>query len=79
MTLREAELSCQLKECQEALRQSRRENELLRQKTDLLIRRVFGSSSEGLDRGQLELLLPLSESSTLVEVPLTVVAAPRRS
>jgi len=79
MTLREAELVRQLKECQEVLRQSRRENELLRQKTDLLIRRVFGSSSEGLDREQLELLLPLSESSTLVEVPLTVVAAPRRS
>jgi len=56
MTLRERELAGQLEECQEALAQSRhdnqvlrRENELLRQKLDLLIRRVFGSSSEQLD------------------------------
>jgi transposase len=41
------------------LAQSRRENELLRQKIDSLIRRVFGSSSERLDRAQLELLLQL--------------------
>jgi hypothetical protein len=46
-----------LAECQEALRQTRRENELLRQKIDVLVRRVFGSSSERLDRAQLELLL----------------------
>ena len=61
MTLREQELARQLAECQEALRQSRRENELLRQKIDLLVRRVFGSSSERLDRAQLELLLQLPE------------------
>ena len=59
MTLREKELARQLEECQEALAQSRRENELLRQKIDLLVRRVFGSSSERLDRAQLELLLQL--------------------
>ena len=59
MTPREKELVRQLEECQEALAQSRRENELLRQKIDLLIRRVFGSSSERLDRAQLELLLQL--------------------
>jgi transposase len=63
MTLREKELGCQLEECREALAQSRRENELLRQKIDLLVRRVFGSSSERLDRAQLELLLQLSDSS----------------
>lgn len=34
----------------------RAENTLLRQKIDLLIRKVFGSSSEALDPGQLELL-----------------------
>jgi transposase len=62
MTLREKELAGQLAECREALAQSRRENELLRQKIDLLIRRVFGSSSERLDRAQLELLLQLPES-----------------
>ena len=38
---------------------SRQENTLLRQKIDLLVRRVFGSSSEKLDRAQLELLLQL--------------------
>ncbi|MGH7978887.1 MAG: IS66 family transposase [Limisphaerales bacterium] len=88
MMLREKELVGQLAECQEALRQSRhdnqglhRENELLRQKIELLIRRVFGSSSERLDKAQLELLLQLSESSTLTTeaVPSTVAVAPKRS
>lgn len=46
MTLREQTLTHQLGECQTALMQSRRENELLRQKIDLLVRRVFGASSE---------------------------------
>jgi transposase len=64
MTPREKVLARQLEECLEALAQSRRENELLRQKIDLLIRRVFGSSSERLDRAQLELLLQLPESLT---------------
>jgi transposase len=63
MTSREAELSRKLEQCLEALEESRRENELLRQKIDLLVRRVFGSSSERLERNQLELLLQLSESS----------------
>ena len=70
MTPREQELSRKLEECNrklegcvEALAQSRRENELLRQKIDLLVRRVFGSSSERLDRAQLELLLQLSDGS----------------
>ena len=67
MTPREKELSRQLEACQEALAQSRREVELLRQKIDLLVRRVFGSSSERLDRAQLELLLQLPESLTSQE------------
>lgn len=84
MTLREKELARQLEECREALAQSRRENELLRQKMDLLIRRVFGSSSERLDRAQLELLLQLSDSSTpladqLVDVASEItLASPRK-
>jgi transposase len=49
MTPREKELLQNCK-CQLALRQSRRENALLRQKIDLLVKRVFGSSSEQLDR-----------------------------
>ena len=59
MTPREKELVSQLEECRQALAQARLENELLRQKIDLLVRRVFGSSSERLDRAQLELLLQL--------------------
>ncbi|HTR41473.1 MAG TPA: transposase, partial [Pseudomonadales bacterium] len=80
MTLREQDLARQLEECQEALRESRRENELLRQKVDLLIRRVFGSSSEKLDKAQLELLLQLSKSPAIEpsEVPPSV-PFPKRS
>jgi hypothetical protein len=46
-TLRELVVSLQT-----ALEESRRENTLLRQKIDSLVRRVFGSSSERLDRAQ---------------------------
>jgi transposase len=64
-----AELS-QLRELvvtlQAALELSRQENSLLRQKIDALVRRVFGSSSEQVDRSQLELLLQLAASSTSV-------------
>ena len=74
MTLREQTLTHQLEECQTALVQSRRENELLRQKIDLLVRRVFGSSSEQLDRSQLELLLQLSSTPT----EPTVVTPPKK-
>ena len=55
MTPREAELTSQL----EAVL---RENALLRQKIDLLVRRVFGPTSERLSPDQLELLLALSEA-----------------
>jgi len=87
MTQREQDLARQLEQCQEALQQSRhdneglrRENELLRQKIDLLIRRVFGSSSERWDKAQLELLLQLSESSPLPsEETLPPVAASPKS
>ncbi len=56
MTPREQTLSRQLEVCQQELAAARRENELLRQKIDLLVRRVFGSSSEKINRAQLELL-----------------------
>jgi len=59
MTPLEAELTSQL----EAVL---RENALLRQKIDLLVRRVFGSSSERLSPDQLELLLALSERPVAV-------------
>ena len=35
----------------------RQENALLRQKVDLLIKRIFGAGSEKMDAGQLQLLL----------------------
>jgi transposase len=69
MTTREAELTRLLEQCQQALAESRRENALLRQKVDLLVKRVFGSSSEQLDRHQLELLMQLPPSSPVVAVP----------
>jgi transposase len=65
MTLREQELTRQLEQCLEALNESRRENALLRQKIDLLVKRMFGSSGEQLDRNQLELLMGLPEAATV--------------
>jgi transposase len=66
--LKSAQIIKQLQEQNELLRQEiaqrdgiiaelRAENALLRQKVDLLVRRVFGSSSEKLDPHQLELLI----------------------
>ncbi len=57
MTAREKELTEQLAKCQSSLAETQRENALLRQKIDLLVRRVFGASSEALDTAQLELLM----------------------
>jgi transposase len=57
-----------------ALELSQRENSLLRQKIDALVRRVFGASSEQLDRSQLELLLQLSSTPT----EPTVVTPPKK-
>jgi len=71
MTRREQELTSQLAQCQQALLESRRENALLRQKIDLLVRRVFGSSSEQLNPAQLELLMALPESSTVAVAAVT--------
>src|SRR5271165_2824900 len=78
MTRREKELVSQLGECQAALMRSRQENALLRQKIDLLVRRVFGSSSERLDRAQLELLLQLPALAETT-VPVVVVKEPKAS
>src|SRR5277367_5231567 len=68
MTRREKELTGQLQQCQQALLESRRENALLRQKIDLLVKRVFGSSSEQLHPAQLELLMAVPASSTVTVV-----------
>src|SRR6478735_6023009 len=80
MTAREAELTQQLAQCQEALAVALRENQLLRQKVDLLVRRIFGSSSEKLDAGQLQLLAPPNAASApevLPPEPSPPPAAPR--
>jgi transposase len=61
MTPREAQLSEQLQQCQEALVSAQREIGLLRQKLDALARRLFGVSSEALNPAQLQLLLQLPQ------------------
>lgn len=67
MTPREQELL-------QAVNELRRENALLRQKIDLLVKRVFGSSSEQLDRNQLELLAQPEANATVQ----AIVAAPEK-
>lgn len=64
MTPREAELTRQLEAALAAVATLQAENALLRQKVDLLVKRVFGSSSERLAPGQLELLLGRPEAPT---------------
>lgn len=62
----------------------RRENELLRQKLDLVIRRMFGRKSEALNANQLELLLgnlepeapPASDVAATSEAPKTLRRKP---
>ena len=65
MTPREQELL-------QTVNELRIENALLRQKIDLLVKRVFGSSSEQLDRNQLELL---AQPETKVTVEAIVAAS----
>jgi transposase len=74
ISTREAELLRKLEETQEqvvvlreALEKAQQENTLLRQKIDLLVRRIFGASSEKLDAAQLELLLGLENESGKTE------------
>src|SRR5438270_7744231 len=80
MTAREAQLTQQLAESQQALAAALRENQLLRQKVDLLVRRVFGSSSEKLDSTQLQLLqlgeVPVA-AEPLAATPSQAPRAPR--
>ncbi len=56
----------------------RQENALLKQKVDLLIKRIFGAGSEKMDPKQLELLLEGSSPGKSPE-PVSVAEAPRRS
>ena len=79
MTPREAELTRQLEAAVSALEATRRENELLRRKIDLLVRRVFGSSSEQLPANQLELLFAQAEPQAPQPEPVTPPASSPRS
>jgi transposase len=61
MSPREAELTRQLEQALQLNAELRRENQLLREKVHLLVRRVFGASSEKMDVAQLQLLLSGAE------------------
>ena len=52
-----AQKDTQIGQLQAGNQQLRQENKLLREKVDLLIKKIFGSQSEKLDVAQLELLL----------------------
>jgi transposase len=79
MTPREAHLSEQLQQCQQALAAAQQENALLRQKLDALARRVFGVSSEALNPAQLQLLLQLPElAAQPAETPPAPVVVEKR-
>lgn len=74
MTPREAELTRQLEQALLLNTALQRENQLLREKVNLLVRRVFGSSSEQMDAAQLQLLLSGAE---LVQAAVVKVEAPK--
>lgn len=76
MTTLETELSAKLARSQEALasaleamKQLTQENELLRQKVDLLTRRIFGAKSEKISPEQMELLLGWQEGEAVGKKP----------
>ena len=86
MTAREAELTQQLAESQQGLAAALRENQLLREKVNLLLRRVFGASSEKMDTAQLQLLLsgaeliePTAEQKAQAPKPKAQVPVPRKA
>ncbi len=86
MTPREAELTQQLEQVLQLQAVLQRENQLLREKVNLLLRRVFGASSEKLDPTQLQLLLagatptePAAEPKAPAPKPKAPVQAPRKA
>jgi transposase len=56
-----------------ALELSRQENQLLRQRIDLLVKRIFGSSSEQMDPSQLELLMQMPVSAPMENITVAPV------
>jgi len=75
---REAELLAELKARDERLATLEKENALLRQKIDLLVRKIFGAQSEKLDPAQLLLLLQGPDEPGKSPEPVAA-EAPRRS
>jgi transposase len=73
-TPREKELLGQLERVREELGRALQENKLLRQKLDVLARRVFGKSSEELDAAQLLLLFQKGEAGELPKSPASAEA-----
>ena len=55
--MRDSELRAALASRDEQIEKLKAENELLREKIDLILRKLYGPSSEKLDAAQLELLL----------------------
>ena len=64
---------CERQQLLDEIARLKQENELLRQKLDLVLRKLFGKSSETLDPAQLELLLGPPPGKSLASTP---VAAP---
>src|SRR6266851_339396 len=77
-SLREAELLAELKARDERLAALEKENALLREKIDLLVRKLFGAQSEKLDPAQLLLLLQGMDEPGKAPGPVAA-EAPRRS
>lgn len=85
MTPREAEPNSQLEQALQLIAALQQENKLLREKINLLLRRVFGSSSEKLDAAQLQLLLSgvelleaVAEQKSEAPKPKPQAPAPRK-
>ena len=74
---REAELSRQLACSNERLEALEKENALLREKIDLLVRKLFGAKSERLDPAQLLLLLQGFDEPGKAPEPVVAEAARR--
>lgn len=78
MTPREAELTAALEASQRQVAELKQENELLRQKIDALVKRIFGAKSERMDPAQLELLMagldPAGDTPPPVNGPATAIS-----
>ena len=77
MSPREAELTQQLEQALQVNAALQRENQLLREKINLLLRRVFGASSEKMDPAQLQLLLAGAELTESAAEPKAQVPQPK--